>query len=762
MRRQQKTRQTLVRWVFLFLIVVSENYLLGRSLIMRSVASLHSLSAINMRYTQLQSTFTQSYSVSSYSSHADKALARLSRYHNSHATTRSQSHYSTFRRSRITMMPEGPEVRSLVDRLQGGVGRSVRKLEIFSGRYAQARPSATNKDWAPRTEPKGYSRFQQLLTQSSQEDSPINLVIHQWSCKGKFIYIILKPDPQTNDLPHCSIWITLGLTGRLVNEEAHLNDSRFSRWFLELVSTKDSKKIYYQDMRNFGTLAFCFDEDDLVDKLARLGPDILYMSYEDFDNVYKNTRVTTNICQFLMNQAKIAGIGNYILSEGLHRACIDPFASLSELAGQQRRDLFDAMQSVARESYESQRPRNLAVDGPAPEFEMRCYGLKTTTRSSKSGESTSSSGSESGQEDKTTQIDGRYQVLVVRKETPGPHGRSIYYTDDQLFMSRAERIHREQEQLLLSQQSLVSSDPTLLSATDLPQIQTAEAIDVSYTPTAMAMPPQTNNDKPKAASPRRTSKHLEEKHSQVEIVVDNHVKELLSGLTDESWRTKLDPFLQSETFYNLASFIEQEKSSGAIIYPPTYAEVFAVLNACPWDKVKVVVVGQDPYHGQGQAHGFAFSVNKGVPIPPSLKNIFREIQNDPVLSRQGQKASMPRHGNLMTWVEQGVLLLNTVLTVQQGVANSHARRGWEDFTDEVIRVLNEERADGLVFLLWGAPAAKKAARVDENVHTVIRTSHPSPLGATKTASPFLGSQCFSRCNEALVEMGKEPIDWTIL
>ena len=189
------------------------------------------------------------------------------------------------------------------------------------------------------------------------------------------------------------------------------------------------------------------------------------------------------------------------------------------------------------------------------------------------------------------------------------------------------------------------------------------------------------------------------------------------------------------------------------IYPPA-DDIFQALNLCPLDRVKVVIVGQDPYHQKGQGHGLAFSVRRGVRPPPSLKNVVREAMTDVGITA-------PTHGNLEHWAEQGVLLLNTVLTVRQGEANSHAKRGWEDFTDSMINILNNER-EGLVFLLWGNPAAKKAAGVDKSKHVIIQCSHPSPLGATKTKSPFIGSRVFSRANKALEDMGKGPIDWNIV
>jgi uracil-DNA glycosylase len=207
--------------------------------------------------------------------------------------------------------------------------------------------------------------------------------------------------------------------------------------------------------------------------------------------------------------------------------------------------------------------------------------------------------------------------------------------------------------------------------------------------------------------------------------------------------------LSSDSFQQLASFLQEEQANGVTVYPPLQ-EIFTAFNLCPLEKVKVVIVGQDPYHGPGQGHGLAFSVRKGLKPPPSLQNVFREVMADVGIAE-------PSHGNLEHWGREGVLLLNTVLSVRRGEANSHAKRGWEDFTDCVIKELNEHH-EGLVFLLWGNPAAKKAGNIDPK-HTVIRTSHPSPLGATKTSTPFLGSRCFSRTNAALALMGKDPIDW---
>mmetsp|Transcript_33385 Transcript_33385/g.50366 ORF Transcript_33385/g.50366 Transcript_33385/m.50366 type:complete len:291 (+) Transcript_33385:49-921(+) len=244
--------------------------------------------------------------------------------------------------------------------------------------------------------------------------------------------------------------------------------------------------------------------------------------------------------------------------------------------------------------------------------------------------------------------------------------------------------------------------------------------------------------------------------------------EMISHLKDEgddenySWRRSLNQHMNSSTFLKLAKYVANERNSKAIIFPPP-ADTFTALNWTPLQNVKVVIVGQDPYHGPNQAHGLCFSVRKGVDIPPSLKNIYKELANDTDVQFPN-KRGMPRHGYLERWAKQGVLLLNTVLTVRSGEANSHRRKGWELFTDQVIRVLVKENKKGLVFLLWGNSATEKATNIlggNSRNHVVIKSSHPSPLGAAKTKSPFLGSKCFSRANKALVGFGYDPIDWNV-
>jgi len=232
-----------------------------------------------------------------------------------------------------------------------------------------------------------------------------------------------------------------------------------------------------------------------------------------------------------------------------------------------------------------------------------------------------------------------------------------------------------------------------------------------------------------------------------------------------SWKAALDKHLSSAAFRRLASFVDSERKKHTV-FPPE-EDIFSALNLCPLSKTKVVIVGQDPYHGPGQGMGLCFSVRKNVKTPPSLRNIYKELINDSLISNFNH---LPNHGNLERWARQGVLMINNVLTVRKGEPNSHKKRGWEEFTDEIIRAVErriqseqENKKKGIVFLLWGKPATLKAetAMTSSSRHTIICTSHPSPLGATKTNSPFLGSKCFSRANEALHDMGYDEIDWRV-
>lgn len=215
---------------------------------------------------------------------------------------------------------------------------------------------------------------------------------------------------------------------------------------------------------------------------------------------------------------------------------------------------------------------------------------------------------------------------------------------------------------------------------------------------------------------------------------------------EAGWKEKLAGEFEKDYFVRLTDFVRQEYGI-TTCYPPGQL-IFNAFNLCPFDKVKVVIIGQDPYHGPGQAHGLCFSVNDGVPFPPSLQNIFKEIQSD-------LGTPVPVSGNLTRWAEQGVLLLNATLTVRAHQAGSHQRRGWEEFTDAAIKVLAEGN-EHLVFILWGAYAQKKGAFIDRNRHLVLTSAHPSPLSAYQG---FFGNRHFSRANAYLEQYGKTPINW---
>ncbi len=216
---------------------------------------------------------------------------------------------------------------------------------------------------------------------------------------------------------------------------------------------------------------------------------------------------------------------------------------------------------------------------------------------------------------------------------------------------------------------------------------------------------------------------------------------------ETSWKDALAGEFEKPYFTELIDFVKKEYSEDTC-YPPG-KQIFSAFDHCPFDKVEVVIIGQDPYHGPGQAHGLCFSVNDHIPMPPSLINIFKEIQND--LGKP-----FPPNGNLERWADQGVLLLNACLTVRKGEANSHQGRGWEIFTDAVIQKISDERKD-IVFLLWGGPAKKKGARVDRSKHLVLESGHPSPLSANK--GHWFGNKHFSKANAFLQEKGKKRIDW---
>ncbi len=221
-----------------------------------------------------------------------------------------------------------------------------------------------------------------------------------------------------------------------------------------------------------------------------------------------------------------------------------------------------------------------------------------------------------------------------------------------------------------------------------------------------------------------------------------------------SWRKHLAKEFEQPYFAELAAFVKKEYLNGAVY--PAPKNIFRAFDLCPFEKVKVIILGQDPYHGERQANGLAFAVDKNVKFPPSLQNIFKEIENDigSVAARESQ-VSIKEDGDLSRWAKQGVLLLNATLTVRAHVAGSHQERGWELFTDAAIRALSDER-EHLVFMLWGNYAKAKGAHIDRIKHLVLEAPHPSPFSA---ASGFFGCKHFSKANEYLAEQGEEPIDW---
>lgn len=216
-----------------------------------------------------------------------------------------------------------------------------------------------------------------------------------------------------------------------------------------------------------------------------------------------------------------------------------------------------------------------------------------------------------------------------------------------------------------------------------------------------------------------------------------------------TWQDAIGEEKNKDYFKQVMNFVKAERAQGKTIYPPQ-KDIFNALKAAEFEKVKVVIIGQDPYHGPHQAHGMCFSVKKGVPAPPSLKNIFKELHSDLGLA-------IPNHGCLQKWADQGVLLLNTALTVEAGNANSHSGKGWEIFTDHIIQKLSLLRTD-LVFLLWGSHAQKKADFIDTTKHYILKAPHPSPLSAHRG---FLGCKHFSQTNTLLEKLGETAIDWSL-
>jgi uracil-DNA glycosylase len=668
---------------------------------------------------------------------------------------RKQRSRSLFTRSLIRMMPEGPEVRTVVDQLQGGVGLRFLQLHFVSGRYG----TATDDNQTP-PRPDGFAAFQNSLTpwapnsyavpkptttsiirtNGTNSDSIAYVdIITEWNCKGKFIYLLLDHGKLgvhlADDTYQRSLWITFGMTGRFLSESAvQINESQGKdshiRWYMELMNVTSHKrtKIYYSDTRQFGTIKFCFDRQALAKKLLSLGPDMLAECMEqDFINILTSQKnQNMNICVFLMDQAKVCGIGNYILAEGLYRANIDPFASLSELNLAQQKCLYQELHAVTTESYRSQ-----STASNPDCFEYQCYG----------------------------QVTCRRRGNPVRRESNGPHGRTIWYTDDQLFMPRSERDAFTAAKLVDYSENPASESQS--QSSDAENSLSSKKLSDAETP-GNRMLATLLSKKPYSITNIDIREESPQPRENVSVKADpaTLVANLLMEIEEPGWKKALTDILRSsDSFLKVAQFLEEERANGMTIYPPS-EEIFAALNLCPIDTVKVIIVGQDPYHRLGQGHGLAFSVRKGVRPPPSLQNVFKEVIEDVGIEE-------PRHGNLICWAKQGVLLLNAVLTVREGEANSHAGKGWEEVTDAIIRVVCEgtigSDGNGLVFLLWGNSAFKKIGKVipDKGKHVVLQSSHPSPLGATKTNSPFLGSKCFSAANTALIQMGHDPIDWSV-
>lgn len=216
------------------------------------------------------------------------------------------------------------------------------------------------------------------------------------------------------------------------------------------------------------------------------------------------------------------------------------------------------------------------------------------------------------------------------------------------------------------------------------------------------------------------------------------------------WQNLIDTETKKSYLADTLSYVAKRRAEGVCVYP-AHEDVFNAFNITPFEKVRVVILGQDPYHGPQQAHGLCFSVLKGIKPPPSLVNIYKELAQDI------DGFEIPAHGYLTHWANQGVLLLNTVLTVEQGAPNSHAHLGWESFTDKVIDTLNTEK-EGIVFLLWGKHAERKGKMIDRSRHHVLLSAHPSPLSARRG---FFGCQHFSKTNQYLIEKGEKPIDWCL-
>jgi len=218
---------------------------------------------------------------------------------------------------------------------------------------------------------------------------------------------------------------------------------------------------------------------------------------------------------------------------------------------------------------------------------------------------------------------------------------------------------------------------------------------------------------------------------------------------EESWKTQLKNEFEQPYFFQLTQFLKEEKAAGKTIYPPG-PQLFEAFRLTTFDNVKVVILGQDPYHGLGQAHGLSFSVPRGIALPPSLKNIFKELEGDLDIAPS-------HHGHLESWAKEGVLLLNSALTVEAGLAGSHSQIGWQQFTNAVIEILSKEKQK-LVFILWGNFAKSKQQLIDGSKHLILTSAHPSPLSAY---NGFFGSRCFSKANNFLIENKLKPVQWEL-
>lgn len=296
----------------------------------------------------------------------------------------------------------------------------------------------------------------------------------------------------------------------------------------------------------------------------------------------------------------------------------------------------------------------------------------------------------------------------------------------------------------------LSREEELLSAESPDSLSPVKAVDpYSLPPPAPSATPSDNIEQDVAA--RIEANRAAAKAKLAARAALPAVERLFGGAALEpSWRAAVSVTISEPFWKQLADFVSRERAS-KIIYPPVDM-LFSAFNNSSFSKTKVVIIGQDPYHGPRQAHGMCFSVMRGVAIPPSLVNIYKELESD----IPGWK--VPKHGNLEHWAKQGVLLLNSVLTVEGGKANSHRNRGWERFTDAVVAALNKRQGNGCVFMLWGGPAKQKGSKINQAKHCILRSVHPSPLSAH---NGWFGSKHFSKANEYLARTKQKPIDWSL-